>query len=172
MPHWSIILTGSVITLLFGPALIRQYFCFRIIVPTASMSPTIVPGDHILVRWLNPRDRLKRDTLLVFRSTKRQKGDGSLLMIKRLVGLPGETIELQDGRLLVNGVMQPEHYIKYQKKFTMNFNIPSGAYLFMGDNRASSNDARYWEVPWVMEKEIIGKAVLRIWPLRRFGFIQ
>ena len=172
MPHWSLFLSGSVIAILIFRALIRQYFCFRIVVPTASMAPTIVPGDHILVRWLKAGHRLDRGDLLVFRSTKRQKGAGDLLMIKRLIGLPGETIELRDGLLLVNGQIESEHYIKFQKEFNGNFEIPKGSYLFLGDNRASSNDARYWEVPWVTEKEIIAKAGLRIWPMERFGFIQ
>ncbi|MFZ2257332.1 MAG: signal peptidase I [Clostridiaceae bacterium] len=172
MQQWFLYFVGTTLMVLMLKALVRQYVCFRIIVPTSSMAPTIQPGDHILVRHQTGIDRAQRGALLVFRSTQHQKGDGSVLMIKRLIGLPGETIELRKGDLLVNGQVTPEQYIEFQHTFDGKYLVPGGCYLFLGDNRPASHDARYWDVPWVREKEIIARAGLRIWPVRRFGFIQ
>lgn len=171
MPQY-IFMAGLVLAILAVPPLVRQYLCFRIIVPTGSMSPAILPGDHLLVWRLKSLARVRRGDLLVFRSTSLQKGDGSLLMIKRLIGLPGETVELNGGSLRVNGQVTAERYIKYPKTFEGRYEIPQGCYFFLGDNRSSSHDARYWAMPYVLEKEIIGKAGFRIWPLQHLGFIQ
>ena len=172
IPQWLLFSAGLALAVLSAPALVRRYICFKIIVPTASMAPAIEPGDHILVRRITEAKKLRRGDLLVFRSTHRQIGDGSLLMIKRLIGLPGETVELDQGRLLINGTPIPEEYIRYQKEFEGSFEIPRGHYFFLGDNRSSSHDGRYWEEPYVRGIEIIARAGVRIWPIRRFGFIQ
>ena len=171
MPQWLLFSGGFLLALLF-PVLVRQYLCFRIIVPTASMAPGIRPGDHVIVWRLRRTGGLRRGDVLVFRSTPRQKGDGSLLMVKRLVGLPQETVKLVSGQVLVNGTALPEDYLSYQSSFDGSFTIPKDCYFFLGDNRSASHDARYWEDPFVHRREVIARAGIRIWPPGRVGLIQ
>ena len=145
---------------------------YPIRVPTGSMKPAILPGERILVRRLNRSRDVQRGDILVFRSTRRQKGDGRLLMIKRLIGLPGERVEILGGRLLINGGIVDEPYLGKSSGEDYRFDVPSGSYLFLGDNRGSSQDARYWADPYVRGHEIVGRALLRFWPLHRLGPIQ
>lgn len=145
---------------------------FKVKVPTGSMLPNIRPGDHIIVRRLIKPTGLRRGDLVVFRSTERQKGHGNLLMIKRLIGLPGERIQWQDQSLVVDGKLEPEQYVHHFGGKTRDFKVPEHSYLFLGDNRKASNDARYWQDPYVRGREITGKALFRIWPLTRIGILK
>ena len=154
-----------------GIVWIKELF-FKVKVQTGSMLPNIQPGDHILVRRLIKTTGLRRGDLVVFRSTERQKGDGNLLMIKRLIGLPGETIHWQDQNLVVDGKLEPEGYVQHFGGKTRDFKVPDHSYLFLGDNRNASNDARYWRDPYVRSREITGKALFRIWPLPRIGILK
>lgn len=151
--------------------LIRQHL-FCIAVPSGSMLPLIRPGDRLLVRRLFSLKRLKRGDLVVFRSTASQKGDGTLLMIKRLIGLPGDKVELKAGKISLNGEEQAEPYVVFQKNVQADFSVRSGSCLFLGDNRSASYDARYWAEPYVREREIAGRAVMIIWPLNRIRFLK
>lgn len=150
---------------------IREFF-YLVKVPTGSMKPAILPGERLLVRRLHHARAARRGDVLVFRSTHRQKGDGQTLMIKRLIGLPGERVELSGGRVLVNGSPLAEPYLLTGVGDDHRFDIPSGAYLFLGDNRRASHDARFWSDPYVRGHDIAGRALFRIWPLNRMGSIQ
>lgn len=162
----------SLFLLIIGTAIYFKKLFFKVSVSTGSMLPNIRPGDCILIRRLRKPTRLRRGDLVVFRSTHQQKGDGTLLMIKRLIGLPGEAIECQSQSLLVNGKLEPEQYVCFFGGKSRKFKVPEQSYLFLGDNRAASNDARYWEDPYVRSREITGKALFRIWPLARIGFLK
>lgn len=145
---------------------------FLVRVPTGSMKPTIRPGEWLLVRRMSHRRSLRRGDILVFRSTPRQKGDGRLLMIKRLIGLPGESVRIHTGTLTVNGRRLTEAYLNGPAGPDHSFLVPGGAYLFLGDHRAGSHDARYWADPYIRRREIAGRAMLRIWPPRRLGLLK
>lgn len=162
----------SLFFLAIAAAIYFKKLFFKVKVPTGSMLPSIQPGDHILVRRLSRPFRLRRGDLVVFRTTHQQKGDGNLLMIKRLIGLPGETIQCKKQSLLVDGKHVPEQYIRFFGGKSCDFKVPEQSYLFLGDNRQASNDARYWQNPYVRSREITGKALFRIWPLARIGFLK
>lgn len=145
---------------------------FRIRVPSGSMLPLIQPGDCLLVRRVTESGTIRRGDLLVFRSTARQKGDGSLVMIKRLIGLPGETVDIRQGKVFINDIPLNEPYIKGHTTGEHRFHIPLGSCLFLGDNREGSHDARVWQEPFVRRREIMGKVILRFRPIRRMGYIK
>ena len=157
--------------LVFG--FVRPFVVEAFYIPSESMVHTLEVGDRVLVnkfiyRFTDP----KRGDIIVFKSVE---GGGELRdredLIKRVVGLPGDTIEVRNGNLLVNGKRQNEPYVNQE---TVQFQTPYGPkkvpkdHIFMmGDNRGNSADSRvFGPLP---EKNIEGEAFLRFWPLNRFG---
>ncbi len=105
-----------------------------------------------------------RGDVIVFRYPK----DPSRDFIKRVIGVPGDTISITDGAVSVNGVVLSEPYITFPSKTDMEpLVVPSHSYFVMGDNRANSSDSRAWG--FVPEDNIIGKAMFSYWPLSDFG---
>ena len=98
---------------------------------------------------------------------------GKISLIKRVIGLPGDKIEIKNGNVYVNGELQKEKYINGNRtdsyKLT-NFVVPEGYYFLMGDNRAKSSDCR--EFGCIPKEKLEGKAVVSVWPLDRIGQIK
>lgn len=153
-------------------------FCFFLItfvaqafrVQGTSMEPLLADGERIVVNKFVYRFRpIERGDVVVFWYPR----DPSVSFIKRVVALPGDSVEMRDGRLLVNGVATPERYLPPGYRDRDSFpvtEIANGYYFVLGDHRRSSNDSRSWgEVP---ERYIYGRAVFRFWPLRRIGPIH
>ena len=98
-------------------------------------------------------------------------------LIKRVIGLPGETVELRDGKVFIDGEELDEPYLPEGTRTDPadpsrdTFVVPDDCVFVMGDNRGASRDARYWQHPCVPEGDIVGKAFIRIWPLSVFGGI-
>uniref|UniRef100_UPI0035A22E94 signal peptidase I n=1 Tax=Microseira wollei TaxID=467598 RepID=UPI0035A22E94 len=92
-------------------------------------------------------------------------------MIKRVIGLPGDFVEVKDGKVFVNGKVLPENYTKEAAKYELNFvKVPQDRYLVLGDNRNNSSDSHVWG--FVPREKIIGRAVVRYWPPNRAGRIE
>ena len=92
--------------------------------------------------------------------------------IKRVIGLPGETLEIKDSTVYINGQPLEEDYLPADLRF-MDFGpitIPDDSYFMLGDNRNNSQDSRIWGT--LSKDHIIGKAVLIFWPLNRFGLLK
>jgi signal peptidase I len=157
-------------------------FCFFLVtfvaqafrVQGTSMQPLLQDGERIVVNKLLYRfHSIERGDVVVFWYPR----DPSVSFIKRVVGLPGDTLELREGFLYVNGRLAEEPYLGGDDK--PNFRdlsnmapteVKPGFYFVLGDHRGSSNDSRNWgEVP---EKYIYGKAVVRFWPLAKAGGIH
>ena len=135
-------------------------------IPSKSMMPTLEIHDVLIIDKTIPPSDLKRGDIVVFRNpfkNKRKK-----FLIKRLIGLPGDRIEIRQGKLYRNGHKVKEEYIKEPMKYRMKaFVVPKGKYFFLGDNRNVSYDAHVWQNKYVNEEAIIGKAVYRIFPFSR-----
>jgi signal peptidase I len=157
---------------------IAVVFCFFLItfvaqafrVQGTSMLPLLEDGERIIVNKLVYRFYpIQRGDVVVFWYPK----DPSVSFIKRVVGLPGDSVEIRRGVLYVNGARAQEPYLQAGFRDHESHGpvtVRAGYYYVLGDHRNGSNDSRNWgEVP---EKYIYGKAYLRFWPLGKIGFIR
>jgi signal peptidase I len=153
-------------------------FCFFLItfvaqafrVQGTSMLPLLEDSERIIVnKFIYRFHPIQRSDVVVFWYPK----DPSVSFIKRVVGVPGDTVELRRGTLYVNDRRVPEEYVRpyfNDDETHSKVMVEKGYYYVLGDHRNSSNDSRSWgEVP---EKYIYGKAVFRFWPLSKIGFIH
>ena len=135
-----------------------------------SMSPELVDGERILVNKLLYRfGDIERGDVVVFWYPE----DPELSFIKRVVGLPGETVEVRSGKVYVDAVLIDEPYVIVANADRRSFasqEIRPGHYFVLGDNRRGSNDSRSWGL--VPERYVYGKAFVRIWPLKDVGAID
>ncbi len=152
-------------------ALIVKFVCFVPSVPTGSMEPTIAEHSALFALRVHDTEKLQRGDIIVF-TAETPELEGTTL-IKRLIGLPGDHVEIaEDGTLSINGEVQAEDYVVYQYPMPRTFDVPEGCYLFMGDNRANSRDARYWENPYVSADAIQGRAIFTLYPFSNFGKLK
>ena len=137
-------------------------------IPSGSMYPTLQVNDRIMVSKLSYHlSSPHRGDIIVFKFPQ----DPSRDFVKRLIAVGGETIEIRNSALLINGRPVPENYLPAGLKFD-NYGpvkVPDGSYFMMGDNRNNSDDSRYWGM--MPGKNIIGKAVLVYWPLNRLEIL-
>ncbi|MEG1869241.1 MAG: signal peptidase I [Oscillospiraceae bacterium] len=146
-----------------------KFVAFIVFVPTGSMIPTI---DEISVlvatRVYNPESSIERGDIVAFESDELNK-----VLIKRCVGLPGDTIELdENGKMTLNGKPFEEAYVVNQEATSGEFKVPEDCYLFLGDNRDNSIDARYWDDPYIEGDKIVGEARFTLYPFRNFGLLK
>ncbi|MCB2290522.1 signal peptidase I [Clostridium sp. CS001] len=148
--------------------LINKFVFFNVTVPTGSMLPTINLKDKILVTRVHNKNNLKNGDVIVFHSD--ELGED---LIKRLIGLPNDEVDIkEDGSVYVNQKKVDESYVVYPGGKIGKFKVPQDSYFFMGDNRANSSDARYWNQPYIPTKDIMGKARIIISPFSRFGKLK
>nr|WP_275983620.1 signal peptidase I [Paenibacillus hamazuiensis] len=137
-------------------------------VPTGSMLPTIQLQDQIMVEKLVRFTDFQFGDIVVFYPPL--PGHEEERYVKRLIGLPGDTIEIKDGSLYRNGEKVDEPYIREKMTYTFGpLKVPEDKYFFLGDNRNDSLDAHLWPTPFVDKSKIIGKAMFRYYPLTEIG---
>ena len=157
---------------------IAVLFCFFLItfvaqafrVQGTSMLPLLEDGERIIVnKFVYRFHAIERGDVVVFWYPK----DPSVSFIKRVMGLPGDTVELRRGVLFVNGSAVLEEYLSHQFRDSDTYppvQVSKGYYYVLGDHRNSSNDSRSWgEVP---EKYIYGKATFCVWPIAKTGRVR
>lgn len=186
--------------------IINNFIIINANVPSGSMEKTIMTGDRVLgLRFSYWFSDPKRGDIVVFKYPVedaliqkmsffqkigyRLSGKSTENYIKRIIGLPGETVEIKDGAVYINGEKLEEDYINGTWTVMndgITFEVPEGHYLMLGDNRNNSSDARYWPdialrsgltdnveealtYSYVPRKKILGKAYLRYWPFSSFG---
>jgi len=135
-----------------------------------SMQPRLIDQERIFVnRFIYRIREVQRGDVVVFWFPK----DRSKSFIKRVVGIPGDQVEIRQGIVYVNGARIPEPYLLPQFQDYRSYQraiVPPGHYFVLGDHRNSSNDSRSWG--FVEEQLIYGKAVFSYWPVSRFGMVD
>ena len=136
-------------------------------IPSSSMEPTLQVGDYAISNGLAYlKHEPQKGDIIIFRHA--DVADGETL-IKRIVGVPGDSIMFIDGYVYINGELVYESYLPEETE-TNSFkdfeNIPDGCYFVMGDNRENSEDSRFWNDPYVQKSEIRGK-LLSVIPFAR-----
>lgn len=164
--EWIIVIEIAVIL----AVVLNMFIIVNAIVPTASMETTIMTGDRLFGNRLayNKKDPQRGD-IVIFRFPD----DETQLFIKRIIGMPGDTLEMIDGVIFINGEAIDEPYlatIPYGDYGPIT--VPEGAYFMMGDNRNNSADSRYWQQPFVYRDKILGKAAFCYFPFSEFGKIE
>jgi signal peptidase I len=139
----------------------------RVRVDGFSMLPTLHDGEFVLVnklayQWGTPT----RGDIIVFRSTTTNDLD----LIKRIMGLPGDKINIHNGQVIVNGQTLAEPYINAVPNYSGEWQVPEGYLFVLGDNRNDSSDSHAWG--FLPEKNVIGKAMLIYWPPPEWAMIN
>jgi len=147
--------------------LIKQYVLFKVYIPSGSMIPTLNVEDQLFVTKVYNLDNLERGDIIVFDSKELED-----VLIKRLIGLPGDNIKIVNGKISVNGEELQEDYVVNKDNYYGEFNVPEGKYFFCGDNRPTSHDSRKWTNPYIDGEDIRAKAQLKVYPFKDFGSIK
>ena len=136
-------------------------------IQSISMEPTLHEGQYLIVSkaayWLHPPER--GDIIVL----DPPNGRSTIPYIKRVIGLPGETIEVRDGRVWINGIALNEPYISGPPAYHESVVLGKHEYLVLGDNRNNSSDSHVWGV--LPRDNIIGKSIFRYWPPDKWGLI-
>lgn len=143
---------------------VNNFLLINVKIQSESMEQTIMTGDRVFGNRLayvfgDP----ERYDIIIFKYPDNEKE----LFIKRIIGMPGETVEIKDGKVYINGSKEP-----LKDSFTPEtpvgdygpYTVPENSYFVLGDNRNYSKDSRFWNNPYVAEDKILGKAVLKYFP--------
>lgn len=153
---------------------LKNFVIINANVPTGSMENTIMPGDNILgsrLAYLTEEPKRGDVIFFPFPDNETQK------YVKRIIGLPGETVTIIEGKIYINDSTEPldEPYLKEEWVNGTGpyvFEIPEDSYLCLGDNRNKSADAREWNNPYVARDKIIGKAIFTYFPIEHWGVVE
>ena len=170
--QWLIAILAAVAIALF----VDNFLIVNAQIPSGSMENTIMTGDRVVGNRLSylTKDPERYDVIIF-----KYPDDESQLFIKRIIGLPGETVQIMDdGSIYINGEKLEENYgMEVIKPETIGraaepIELGDDEYFVMGDNRNNSSDSRTDMVGNIKRENIIGKAWLRIWPVSDFGVLQ
>ena len=152
---------AAVIVILFRTVLVLA------VVPTGSMENTVMAGD--LVAGTRVTGEISRYDIMIFSSP-----DGGTYYIKRVIGLPGETIEVREGKVYADGTELDGSFLPEEMDDSGDgtWTVPEGHYFLLGDNRNASDDSRYWDEPFVAEENFVGRAQYVVWPFRHISSLS
>lgn len=142
--------------------IVNTFFVVNAEIPSSSMENTLMVHDRLFaLRTAYLTKDPERLDIVVFRLPD----DESELYIKRIIGLPGETVKGKDGVVYVNDQPLTEPYCKEPIDSDFGpFTVPEDCYFMMGDNRRDSYDSRYWKNHFVTQEQLVGKAALKYYP--------
>lgn len=156
------VVIAAIILTFFKPIIIRQ----------TSMEPNFHNGDYVFLstKAYTLFGDVQRGDVVVFHTQMKDDEDNDKNLIKRIIGLPGDTVEIIDGYVYLNGEILDEPYLQQQGiSGEMDaVTVPEGAVFAMGDNRLVSLDSRDSEVGCVSQDEILGKVKIRVYPFNSF----
>ena len=170
----AVVVVAVVVALLISATSIQAFF-----IPSKSMESTLHVGDRVLVnKWSYRLHEVHRGDVVVFTKPKDEAASNINDLIKRVIGLPGETVTIQNDHVYINGQQLNEPYLdagavsiavpgKWACTPQAPCKIPKGQLWVMGDNRTDSEDSRYFGP--IPQSSVVGRAFFRIWPLNRIG---
>ncbi len=165
--EWVVVVIAAVVI----AVLLRSFVVQTFYIPSASMEPTLKKDDRVVVNKVSYRVHdVHRGDIVVF-TTPPGVNKSFKDLVKRVVGLPGETVEGREGKVLINGTALPEKYLP-SGTITSDFGpytVPPKSAWVMGDNRGNSEDSRVFKA--IPESTIVGRVFVRIWPVTRLGFL-
>ncbi len=181
--RWVLELVGVLVAAVVVAILLRTFVVATYSIPSGSMEPTLQIGDRIVVDKLAYHlHGVDTGNIIVFRTPPSELCAGPPVadLVKRVIGLPGQTVSLARGHVLINGKLLSQPWLPPPVRtetypgpglqpYSLHhpYVVPQGDVFVMGDNRPDSCDSRYWGP--VPESTIVGKVDVRIWPLSRFG---
>jgi len=149
---------------------IRIFIAQPFIVSGASMDPTFEDGQYLIIDEISYRlSDPQRDDVVVFR----YPNDTKKFFIKRIIGLPNETVDIKGNTVTItnkehpDGLVLEQPYVENKAENETHLELKDGEYFVMGDNRSASSDSRYWGA--VPKKLLIGKVFLRLLPISKIG---
>ena len=165
---WELVQYAVIALLIVIP--FRIFIAQPYIVSGSSMDPTFEDADYLIVDQLSKRfEEPKRESVIIIRYPK----NSSKFFIKRLIGFPGEALEIKKGVVTIynesnkEGLKLDESYVVYKKDENFSIKLGADEYFVMGDNRAGSSDSRVWGP--LPKKYIVGRPILRLLPLDEIG---
>lgn len=164
--EWAILLGGALVVAL----LIKTFLFQAFYIPSESMLPTLEKNDRVLVNKLSYRlHDVNRGDIVVFETPEEEQGAEDL--VKRVIGLPGETVSCAHGGILIDGQPLDEPYLEDATTTSCGrkYHVPADAIFVMGDNRNFSKDSRSFGP--IDEDTIVGRVFVRIWPPNRLGLL-
>ena len=171
-----------VVVIALGAAMfVRVWILQQYYISGPSMEPTLQQNNRVLVNKLSYRfGEPERGDIIVFDRQTRAENGGKVLhddLIKRVIGLPGESVEIKDCRLLIDGKVLPEPYLPVEDGSQdgcsggdfAEVEVPEGEYFVLGDNRPQSSDSRAFGT--VHARDIVGRAFVLVWPIGKAKFL-
>jgi signal peptidase I len=175
--EWASVIAGAIVLALVVKVFILQAFY----IPSPSMYPTLKVGDRVLVNKLSYRlHDVNRGDVVVFERPPSEEISTIPDLIKRVIGLPGDSVTFRDGEVFINGERLAEPYLPPGVTTTADFApnhctveapclVPPGDVWVMGDNRNDSKDSRYFGP--IEQRTIVGRAFVIVWPFNRVAWL-
>ena len=153
---------------------IRYFLIQPFFVNGASMEPNFLDGDYLIIDEISYRfDKPERGDVIIFRYPL----DPSQFFIKRIIGLPSETVKIEEGKIIIKDISEKTFVLDESKYLSdaytagnIELELEDNEYFVLGDNRQSSSDSRKWGE--LNRKNIIGQAWIRAWPFNRLGVVN
>jgi len=166
--EWGVLIVAALVI-----AIVIRTFVFQAFyIPSESMVPTLKIGDRVLVNKLSYKlHDPRRGDIAVFKAPAAARTEEIKDLVKRVVGLPGDTIEGKDGHIYIDGRVLSEPYLPSgtQSRTFPAEKVPSNAYFMLGDNRQYSKDSTFFGP--IKRGDLIGRVFMRIWPPSHLGFL-
>jgi len=166
--EWLIVVAAAFLIFL----VLRNFVVISANINGVSMEPTLSHGDKVMVnRFSYLFSKPGYRDIIAFPSKESKR-----LYVKRVIGLPGDIIDIADGKFIVNGKNLEDNFSDERVYFLGDVEfpvtVPENCYFVLGDNRNSSDDSRFYSVGSIPKKDIIGKVSVRIWPFDKIGLLK
>lgn len=155
-------LIGLKVSIITGILIIFSFFFSMNYIPSASMTPTLKTGDIVVGRKFG-LDNIKAGDVITFNAPEKEEG----LFIKRIIGVPGDELEITEKTVMVNGnIVSCLNSKDFKDRLNVGrYTIPEDCYFVMGDNRAYSYDSRYFPQMYIKKEDVKSKVLFRLYPI-------